>query len=101
MSDSENDHSVPEVLSRVQMVGILDRNRNFDNNRIEQRFSDKNRQIRGLTNIDLSLTQKLSYIIREENGLNMLSIEPNSRPDRSQPLKLNVSLRNEYKEDFP
>ena len=36
MSDSENDHSVPEVLSRVQMVGILDKNRNFDNNRIEQ-----------------------------------------------------------------
>ena len=84
MSDNESDHSVPEVLSRAQMIEfddgeIIDGNRDFDNNRIEQRFCDKNRQIGELTDIVLSLTEKLSSNIREGNGSNPLSTEPNSR----------------------
>ena len=58
MSDSEKDYSVPEVLSRDQMIefdngDILNRDRDFDRNRIEQRFSDMNRQIGELTNMVL------------------------------------------------
>ena len=37
---------------------ILDRNREFDNSRIEQRFWEMNRQIGELANIVLSLTEK-------------------------------------------
>ena len=65
MSDSENDHSVHEVLSRDQMIefdngDVLNRDRDFDRKRIEQRFSDMNRQIGELTSIVLSLTEKSS-----------------------------------------
>ena len=62
MSDSESYHSIPEVLSRVQMIDfedgeILNRNRGSGNDSIERRFSGMNSQISELTNIVLSLTE--------------------------------------------
>ena len=77
MSDSESQSSVPDVLSRAQMVefdegDLLNRN-NIEHNNIERRFSDMSSQIGELTNIVLSLTEKLSANTREGIGLNSLS----------------------------
>ena len=60
MSDSESDQGVPQVLSRAQIIEFeigqtFDRSRDFDTSRIEQRFSDLNRQFSKITNIVLSL----------------------------------------------
>ena len=86
MSDNESEQSLPEVLSRAQMAefdegNLLKRNRDFENDKIERRFSDMSRQISELTNIVLSLTERLSSKTREGNGLNTLSSEPNGRSD--------------------
>ena len=39
---------------------LLYRNKNFEHNNIEHRFSDMSRQVGELTNIVLSLTERLS-----------------------------------------
>ena len=87
MSDNEGKQSVPEVLSRAQMIefdegDLLYKNSDFENTNIERRVSDMSRQIGELTNLVLSLTEMLSSNIREGNGLNTLSSEPNVRSDR-------------------
>ena len=66
ISDSESNQSVPEVLSRAHMFEfnngeILDRNRGSDNDRMERRFSDMNRQIGNLTKLTLSYRLPKSY----------------------------------------
>ena len=86
MSDNESEISVPDVLSRVQMIefdegNLLNRNDSVEHNNIERRFSDMSRQIGELTNIVLSLTERLSSNTRERNGLNTLSSDPNGRSD--------------------
>ena len=69
-----------EMLEFVE-GDLLDRNGDFENNNIERRFLDMSRQIGELTNILLSLTERLSSNGRERNGLNTLLSEPNSRSD--------------------
>ena len=86
ISDSESDHSRPEVFSRAQMIKfddseILNGNRDSAKDSIEQKFSDMNRQIGELTNIALLLTGKLSSNTREGNGLNTLSTKTSSCSD--------------------
>ena len=71
MSDNENEQSVPDVLSRAQMIefdegDLLNRNSDFENNNIERRFSDRSRQIGELANIVLSLTERLSWRMLEK-----------------------------------
>ena len=93
MSDSESDYSVPGKLSRDLMIefdngDLLYRDRDFDRNRIEQRFADINRQIGELTNIVLSLTEKISSNIRR---LNVLSTESNRRSDSMRYSKISKS----------
>ena len=90
MSDNESEQSLPEVLSRTHMIDfdegdLLYRNRDFENDNIERKFSDMSRQIGELTNIVISLTEKLSSNTDEGNGLNTLSSEPNGRPLRQSP----------------
>ena len=84
MSDNESDHSLADMLSRDQMTefdsgDLLISKRNYDRNRIEQKFSDMNRQIGELINIVQGLTEKVSSNNREGNGLDVLSNEPNTR----------------------
>ena len=85
-SDNESHQSSPEVLSRAQTIafdegGLLIKTRDFENDNIERTFSDMSRQIGEITNILLSLTERLSSNTREGNGLNTLSSEPNGRSD--------------------
>ena len=83
MSDNESVLCVPDVLSRDQMIefegDLLNRNNNVDHKNIERRFSDISCQIGELTNIILSLIERLSSNNREGNGLNTLSFDPNGR----------------------
>ena len=58
---------------------VLNRNTNVKHNNRERRFSDMSRQIGEITNIVLSLTERLSSNTREGNGLNTLSFDPNGR----------------------
>ena len=56
LTDNESDNSFPDLLSREQMVEFdngdwLSKERNYNRNRVEQRFSELNRQIGELTNI--------------------------------------------------
>ena len=56
---------------------LLNRHNDVEHNNIERRFSDMSRQIGELTNIALSLTERLSSNTREGNGLNTLFFDPN------------------------
>ena len=78
VSDNESDHSIPEMLSRDQTIefdngDLLNYERNNDRNRIGQ--------LGELTNIVSTLTEKIFSNIREGNGINVMSNEPNSRSD--------------------
>ena len=86
MSDSESESSVPDVLSMAQMVAfdegdLLNRNNNVEHNNIERRFSDMSRQIGEITNIVLSLPERISSNTKEGNCLNTLSFDLISRSD--------------------
>ena len=87
MSENEIDLTCP-TYPRDQVIefdegNLLNRNRNnnVDHNNIERRFSEMSRQISELTNIVLSLTERLFSNNREGNGLNTLIFDPNGRPD--------------------
>ena len=74
------------MLSREQMIDfdngdLLNQESKYDRNRIEQCFSDMNRQTGELTNVVLTLTEKISSN-RDGNAINALSNEPNIRSDR-------------------
>ena len=85
-SDNESETSFTDVLSREQIADLdsddlLNRRRNNDNYRIDQRFNEITRQIGDLTNIVLTLTQKFTSINGEGNGLNTAASSANSRSD--------------------
>ena len=87
MSDNESELRVPDVLSRAQRIEFDERdfpirNNDVEHNDIERRFSDRSRQIGELTNIVLSLIERLSSNTREGNGLNTSSSDSNGCSDR-------------------
>ena len=82
--NKESDHSIPGELLRKQGIqfehcDLLNQDRNYARNKIEQRFSDMDRRIGELTNIVLTLTRKISSNISDGNGKNFFSNESNSR----------------------
>ena len=90
MSENECEQSVPEVLIRAQIIlfdegDLLNRNGDLENYNIERRFSELSRQIGELTNIVLSVTERLFSNAREGNSLHTLSSEPNGRSDTYSP----------------
>ena len=80
-SDSESECSIPEVLTREQIIefndgDVLNYQNNSGRDSVNQRFSDMNRQINELTNLVLALTEKISSSNRgnrEGNELNTVS----------------------------
>ena len=60
---------------------LLNRDGDFENNKIERRFSDMGRQIGELPNKVLSLTGRFSSNTREEQCLNASFSEPNGFSD--------------------
>ena len=64
-SDTESESSVPEVLTREQMNefdngNLLDFSGESERQAVNQRFTEMNRQISELTNLVLTLTEKIS-----------------------------------------
>ena len=85
-SDSENETSFPDVLSRDQIADldsedVLTRRQNNNNYDIDYRFNEINRQIGDLTDIVLSLTNQLASVNGEGNRLNAVTTNTNSRSD--------------------
>ena len=85
-SDSENETSFPDVLSRDQIADldsedVLTRRQNNNNYDIDHRFNEINRQIGDLTDIVLSLTNQLASVNGEGNRLNAVTTNTNSRSD--------------------
>ena len=83
-SDTESECSIPEVLTREQIIEFIDGDvLNYQNNSgrdsVNQRFSDMNRQINELTNLVLALTEKISSSNREGNELNNVSSSHDAR----------------------
>ena len=88
-SDSESECSIPEVLTREQIIefndgDVLNYQNNFGQDSVNQRFSDMNRQINELTNLVLALTEKVSSSNREGNDLNTVSNSNEARFDSIQ-----------------
>ena len=86
-SDSENETSFPDVLSRDQIADldsedVLTRRQNNNNYDIDYRFNEINRQIGDLTDIVLSLTNQLASVNGEGNRLNAVTTNTNSRSDK-------------------
>ena len=86
-SDHESERSVPEVLSRDQMTEfengeILGRRNNSEQNSVEQRFLEMNKQISDLTSLVLALTEKISSSNREGNEPNTVLIIHEARSDK-------------------
>ena len=82
----EGECSIPEVLSREQIIefndgDVLNYQNNSGRNSVNQRFSDMNRQLNELTNLVLALTEKISSSNREGNELNTVSINHEARSD--------------------
>ena len=85
-SDTESEGSVPEVLTRKQMIeynnGDLINNRNISEmETFNQRFCEMNKRISDLTSLVLALTKKIPSSNREGNGLNTVSNEHETRSD--------------------
>ena len=82
----EGECSIPEVLSREQIIefndgDVLNHQNNSGLDSVNQRFSDMNRQLNELTNLVLALTEKISSSNREGNELNTVSINHEARSD--------------------
>ena len=85
-SDNESECSIPEVLTREQIIefnngDVLNYQNNSARDSVNQRFSDMNRQINELTNLVLALTEKISSSNREGNELNTVSGSHEARTD--------------------
>ena len=77
-SDNESEFSIPEVLSRDQVDefdngDLLDRRVNLEQNSVDRRFLEMNRQITDLTSLVLAVTEKISSTNREGNRLQTAS----------------------------
>ena len=86
LSDNGSDVSFIETLTRKQITDfdsneILNRQKNTERNMIDQQFYEMNRQIGGLTDLVIALTQQISSDPREGNGLNAVTTGTNSRSD--------------------
>ena len=57
-------------MTELDSDELLNRQRNWERDMIDQQFYEMNRQIGELTNIALALTQQISSNIREGNELN-------------------------------
>ena len=71
MSDNESEQSLPEVLSSAQMAefdegDLLNRNRDFENDNNERRFSEMSRQISELLTLCYHILK--SYPLIQEKG---------------------------------
>ena len=85
-SDNESEASFPDILSREQMTeldsnDLLNDRNNIEKNVIDQRFYEMNRQIGGLTDLVLALTQQISSNHRQGIELNIAKPSANSRFD--------------------
>ena len=84
--DSENECSIPEVLTREQISefnegDVLNYLHNSGRDTVNQRFSDMNGQISELANLVFALTEKISSSNREGNELNTVSNDHEARSD--------------------
>ena len=85
-SDNESENSFPEVLSRNQMNefdngDIINSQQNPNSGSVDPRFMELNRQISDLTSIVMALTEKISSLTSECNGLNTVNNPNLTRSD--------------------
>ena len=85
-SDSESDSSVPEILTRDQIIefkngDLLNYQNDNDRHTVDLRFSEMNKQISDLSNLVLALTEKIASSNREGNELNTVSIGRETHSD--------------------
>ena len=85
-SDAESESSLPEILARNQINlfnngDLLNYWNDTERHILNQRFSERNKQINELTNLVLASTEKISSSVREGNDLKTVFYRHETRSD--------------------